>query len=195
MSLTAILRAIETEAAAEAEATLAAAREQAERLVGEAQAAADARVAETLAAAEPGLTAEAVRIVNVARLRLLRRRSELATAAFATAWDEATRRLEGLAEADPGRWAAALRRITAEALAMAGPGASVAVPATETAIVEAVVREHHGRVRALPADAPPGPIVRSTDGRIEIDATLPARLARARVALAGEVAAALGVGT
>lgn len=194
MSLAAILRAIEAEAAAEAEATLAAAREQAGRLVAEAQAAADARVAEALGAAEPGFAAEAVRVVNVARLRLLRRRAELGTAAFEAAWQEARRRLDRLAATDSERWRSALRRITTEALEMAGPGASVALPGVEAPLVEALVAERRATLQALPAGAPPGPMVRSADGRIEVDATLPTRMGRARVMLAEDVAAALGVG-
>jgi len=194
MSLAAILRAVEAEAAAEAEATLSSAREQAERLVADAQAAADARVAEALSAAEPGFAAEAVRVVNVARLRLLRRRAELGTASFEAAWQEARQRLDRLAAMDGMRWRSALRRITTEALEMAGPGASVALPSVEVPLVEALAAERHATLEALPADAPPGPVVRSADGRIEIDATLPTRLGRARVMLAEDVAGALGVG-
>jgi hypothetical protein len=41
---------------------------------------------------------------------------------------------------------------------------------------------------------PAGLVTRSADGRIEVDATLPVRLVRAREQLAGEVAILLGAG-
>jgi hypothetical protein len=77
---------------------------------------------------------------------------------------------------------------------MVGPGASVALPGVEAPLVEALVAERRATLQALPAGAPPGPMVRSADGRIEVDATLPTRMGRARVMLAEDVAAALGVG-
>jgi vacuolar-type H+-ATPase subunit E/Vma4 len=192
MSLTAILGAIEREATAEAEATIGAARDQAARLVTDARTTADARVAEAVAVAEPAFAAEAVRIVNAARLRLLRRRAELGTAAFEAAWHEAGQRLGRLVATNDERWSAGLRAVTAEALEMVGSGASVTVPTGEAALVAALVAAHGGTLVTVDGDAPPGPLVRSRDGRIEVDATLPARLDRARVSLAGDVAAALG---
>lgn len=192
MSLAEILRGIEDESRREAEGTVAAARQQAERLVEAAEAAAQVRIEEAVTAAEPAVRAEAVRIVNAARLRLLHGRAEHTASLCDAAWSEARRHLEALASQRGRRWAAGLRRLTTEALEMTGDGATVAVRAADRRLVAALVAEHGGTLEALADDAPAGPRARSPDGRLEVDATLPARLARARVALAGEVAAWVG---
>jgi vacuolar-type H+-ATPase subunit E/Vma4 len=49
--------------------------------------------------------------------------------------------------------------------------------------------------RETPPAPAPGVLGRSADGRVEVDATLPARLERARVHLAEPVARLLGVDT
>lgn len=190
----AILRSIEEEATLEVERTIEAARKQAAGLVKAADEAAGARARAARAAAEPALRAEAVRIVNAARLRLLHRHAELAAAASEAAWLEARRRLDGITSEDGERWAAALDRLTAEALAIAGSDATVQVRAPDAPAVATRVAAGHGDLVALGDDDPPGPLVRSRDGRVEIDATLPSRLDRARGALAEEIAALLGIG-
>jgi vacuolar-type H+-ATPase subunit E/Vma4 len=183
MSLAAILETIERESMADADRQLQAARAEAARLAAEATAAAERRLAVALAAAEPGLRAEAARVVNAARLRQLRQRSELAAGRSDLAWAEASRRLAAIVAADGPRWHVALGALAREALATAGPDAVIAVRARDVPVVEAVAIENGARLERLPDDAPPGPLVRSADGSLEVDARLEVRLERARAAV------------
>lgn len=193
-----MVRIIAEEADTEAAAIVAAARVRADGLVGEARAAADARLAAALARAEPAIRAEAVRRVNAARLRLLERRAELIAGRTAAVFQLAGERLAEIADgAQPERWRAALGRLAAEAIELAGPGAEVDVRVADAGSIAATVEAAGARLVALGPDraagaANPGVVVRSSDGRIEVDATLPARLERARHRLAETVAARLG---
>jgi vacuolar-type H+-ATPase subunit E/Vma4 len=64
----------------------------------------------------------------------------------------------------------------------------------DAAAIEDLVTVAGGRLDfSDEADLPPGVIVRSADGRLEIDATLPTRLDRARTRLADSTARLLGV--
>src|SRR3990172_3052600 len=136
MSVEAILEQIEAEAAAEATPPLARARAPA-----------------ACGRAEPAIRAEATRMVNAARLRLLERRAELGAAWVEAVFADAAARLEAVAGG-----AAQPRR--ARAPGRLGEG---------------------------------GVVARSSDGRIEVDATIAARLERARARLAEPVARILGL--
>src|SRR3990172_2144206 len=149
MSGEAILRAIETETAAEVERTVGAAGEQAAGLVEAAGRAARAQLDAALAAVEPAIEAEAMRLVNATRLRLLHRRAELAAAASEAAWAEAQQRLSEVVSADGDRWAAALVRLTAAALEIAGPDATVRVRAVDAPAVSAIVAAGQGALETL----------------------------------------------
>lgn len=193
-----MVRIIAEEAEAEAAAIVAAARVRADGLLGEARADADARLTAARARAEPAIRAETVRRVNAARLRLLERRAELVAGRTAAVFQRAGERLAEIADgAEPERWRAALGRLAAEAIELAGPGAEVNVRAADAGWVAATVEAAGARLVALGPDpaagaVPPGVVVRSSDGRIEVDATLPARLERARHRLAETVAVRLG---
>jgi V/A-type H+-transporting ATPase subunit E len=185
MGIDTILESIERDAAEEAEARLASAGEEAARIRADAEASAERRVAAAVAAAEPHLRAEAARVVNAARLALLRRRAELAADRSEVAWREASTRLEAIAAEGGRRWRRALEHLTLEALELAGPGATIRVRPVDRAFVADVARKRRAGVETADPDAPPGPVVRSADGRLEIDATLPARLERARRSFSG----------
>jgi len=173
MSIEAILGQIEAEAAAEAARRLAGARERAAQLVAEAEERSRAQVAAACGRAEPAIRAEATRMVNAARLRLLERRAELGAAWVEAVFADAAARLEAVAGgADEPRWARALERLVEEATALAGP--------------DAIVTAGSG-------DGAAGVVARSSDGRIEVDATIAARLERARARLAEPVARILGL--
>src|SRR3970282_885526 len=99
-------------------------------------------------------------------------------AALGAAWVEAVfadaaARLEDVAGgADESRWARALERLVEEATALAGP--------------DAIVTAGSG-------DGAAGVVARSSDGRIEVDATIAARLERARARLGEPGARILGL--
>lgn len=195
MSVETIVRVIEAEAADEAERIVAAARERARALIDEAEAAAEARVREACERAEPGYRAEAMRLVNAARLRLLEARAEEAANLVEAVFRAAGERLAALA-ADPasGRWQRALERLLEETVRLAGPGAVLCVRPVDAAVARPIAARLGGRLdEALEEGLAPGVLARSPDGRLEVEATLPARLARARVALAEPVARRLGV--
>ena len=196
MSVEAIIRVIETETTGEVDRILAAARERAAALVGEAEAAAQARVRLALERAEPGYRAEAMRLVNAARLRLLERRAEEAAVLVDGVFRAADERLAAIA-ADPAsqRWQEGLDRLLEEAVRLAGQDAVVRTRGDDCPAVARFAERLGGRVEIVadPAMAS-GILARSADGRIDVDATLPCRLARARAALAEPVARGLGVG-
>ena len=173
MGIEAILAQIEAESAAEAARCAADAHERAAAVVAEAEELVRAQVAAVCASTEPEVRAEATRTVNAARLRLLERRAELGASWLDAVFAEAEGRLAAISGgADATRWARALARLSEEASTLAGPGA--------------VVSTGDG-------DGDAGAIARSADGRVEVDATIAARLERARVRLAEPVARILGV--
>ena len=195
MGGTAILEAIEREAAAEAAALLVAARQRAATMVADARAHADAEVRGARAEHEPALQREASRLVNAARLRRVRDRTEADVAVVDRAFALAAERLTTLADDPSGdRWRWALVRLVEEAVAFTGPGSTVRVrPADAAALQDGHVRFDRTAVRLeVEADAAQGFVCRSADGRLEVDGTLPTRLRRARAALASEVARLLG---
>src|SRR3970040_1864650 len=95
MSVEAILEQIEAEAAAEATRRLAEARERAPQLIAEAEEHSRAQVAAACGRVEPAIRAEATRMVNAARLRLLERRAELGAAWGEGGFADAAARLPG----------------------------------------------------------------------------------------------------
>lgn len=193
MSVEAMVRLIAEEAEVEAAAIVAAAQDDAARIVAAARKAADARVAAARALSVPGVRGEGTRLVNAARLRLLERRAERAAERSAAVFEAASERLTRIADgAEPERWQQALGRLAGEALELAGSGAEIQLRANDRGAVAEAVAAVAARVIPLGADAPAGLVVRSTDGRIEVDATLEARLGRARLRLAERVAERLG---
>jgi vacuolar-type H+-ATPase subunit E/Vma4 len=209
MSVEEIVRVVESNAQAEAEAIVATARTSAATLVAAAEAAAEARVREACERAEPGYRAEAMRLVNTARLRLLEQRAARSASLVDAVSEAAAARLAIIA-AEPGgaRWPSALARLMDETAGLIGPGGVLVVRAVDAAaarptatrlgcrleVMGAGVDAGQGAPGAVSAPAP-GVLGRSADGRVEVDATLPARLERARVLLAEPVARLLGVDT
>ncbi len=195
MSVETIVRVIETEAAEEAGRIVVAARERARALIDEAEAAAEARVRQACERAEPGYRAEAMRLVNAARLRLLESRAEETAGLVEAVFRAAEERLNAIAS-DPAaeRWRRALEHLTEEAVELAGPGAVLRVRPVDVTTARPIVERLGCRLENTPESAlAPGVLARSVDGRLEVDATLLARLARARVVLAEPVARRLGV--
>lgn len=171
MSGEAILRSIREESDREVESIAADARARADELLAQARTAADARVRDAVLAAEPMLRADAARRVNAARLRLLHARAERRAGDVALVFDSAARTLEEMSRQDPQRWRAALERLSLAACRQAGEGATL-----EDA------GESGGRLRAV-----------SADGRLSVDASVAARVERARRLLVDEVAEMLAV--
>ena len=194
MGVETILALIEHETDAEVDRLLAAARADADARVRAAEAAAEATIAEACARAEPRLASDAHRRVNAARLRLMERRAAVAAARVDAAFGLAERRLTAIADGtDPERWQAALDRLTREAIAFAGTDAAVEVRDRDAAAIASAAAALAARLVLTPDDAPAGVVVRSDDRRLEVDATLSVRLARARTAQAEAVALALGL--
>lgn len=190
MGLEAMIRLIERESAEEAARLVAEAEARARSIVEGAQASAAASVEAAVERAEPALRAEEVRAVNAARLRLLERRATLAAERVGAVFDAAAARLAALADGSGGeRWRRAVGALARESLAGADPGARVLVRARDAPSVADAAASAGALVELLDGPDPPaGLVVRSGDGRLEVDATLPARLGRARVRLAESVA-------
>lgn len=166
------------------EATLASARQ----LVQE-------RVATASGHAEMEARREAARQINAVRLRLVHRRAELASGALETAFALAGERLDLLASgSNPTRWAGALERLGREGLALTGPGSVIETRAADAPGLALLARELDARVEPLDGPGvPAGVVIHSVDRRIEVDATIPTRLERARASLAGQLARSLGL--
>ena len=191
MSIETMVRAIEAEAAAEAAGLIARARAEVEAIVGEAEALEAEQLVAIRAREEPAARAEAARRVNAVRLRLLQRRASLLAERVTAAYATAEARLAALAAGgEPDRWQASLERLAGEALRLAGPGASILARPPDAAALRALATR--GAIDAqILADEHLGPglVVHAPSGKFEIDATMAARLAAARVRLADEVAA------
>jgi vacuolar-type H+-ATPase subunit E/Vma4 len=197
VSVEAIVRVVEAESVAEAERILAAARTRAADMVAAAEAEAMARVREACERAAPGYRAEGMRRLNAVRVRRLERRASRSAELVDAAAREAGDRLVAIA-ADPGdrRWQAALARLVEETAGLVGPGGVLRVRAVDVSTAQVAAERLGCRVEPFDTggeSAPPGVVGRSADGRIEVDATLPVRLARARVDLAGRIAGLVGV--
>jgi vacuolar-type H+-ATPase subunit E/Vma4 len=196
MSVEAIVLVIEAESAEEAGRILADARERAESLVRDAQAAADARVRTACERVAPGHRAEATRMVNSARFRLLERRAEHWAAVVAAVFGEAEARVDAIAGDPSGkRWQRALERLIGEAVGLVGPEAVIRVRAADAPVAGPIAQHLGARLGADGGRAmPPGVLAMSVDGLVDVDATLPSRLGRARTRLAESVARLLGAG-
>jgi vacuolar-type H+-ATPase subunit E/Vma4 len=196
MGVEEIVQLIEREAAEEAVRLVADADARAATLLEEAEVAARAQVAAACERGEPAIRAEAMRRVNAARLRLLEHRAIAAARRIDAVITTADERLRAIAEgADRRRWAAALERLAIEALEAIGPGAIVRVRVADAPLVAGTVAAGGGRLEPLDGPGvPPG--LQATDPamRIEVDATLAARLGRARTRLAEDMGRALDLG-
>lgn len=191
----AILRTIACAAEQEAQQVLQEADRDAAATLEAARGAVRARVEAACNAAEAGAHVEAARRLNAVRLRLVHRRARVGADALDAAFEAAASRLELLASgAGRARWSAALERYVREALALTGSGSTIETRPVDTETVAAAARALDAgvTVRDDPGLAP-GLIAHSADGRIEVDATLPTRLERARTSLAGQLAASLGL--
>jgi len=187
-----VLRSIALEAHREAESSLAETEAQATALVEAARRSVAARLAAATEVADGKAREEAARMVNEARRRLVHRRAELDAGRIDEVFEAAAHRLDEIASGcDPERWARALQVLTREACERAGLGAMVEVRECDVDLVDPVLATGSPVAGTLPD---PGVRVRSADGRGEVDGTLAARLARARSAMADQVAAALGLG-
>ena len=208
MSVAEIVRVVEASAEAEADGIVAAAHSEAAARVGLAEAAAVARVRAACERAEPGYRAEAMRLVNAARLRLLERRAVRSAALVEAVADAAAERLVAIAaDTDGVRWTRALTRLLEETAGVVGSGGVLVVRSVDLDTARSAAAGLSCRLEpmgcaALPGASAsdlthggpvPGVVGRSADRRVEIDATLPARLDRARIHLAEPVARLLGV--
>jgi vacuolar-type H+-ATPase subunit E/Vma4 len=195
MSVTNIVRQIEAETAVEIGRRLAEADERAAVVQRRARDAVRARVAAEVARAEPAIRAESARRVNAARQRLRDRRAELALDATAAVYAVAREQLDAIAGgAEPERWANALHALLDETLELVGPEPTVRLRDGDADAVVSRVRAVGGRVERLPGESPAGLVAQSSDGRIEVDATIGIRLDRAHARLAEWLAGQLGLG-
>jgi len=137
-----------------------------------------------------------MRLVNAARLRLLERRAEHSAAIVAEAFREAEARLDAIAGDPSGeRWQRALERLIDEAVGLVGPEAVIRVRAAEAPVVGPIAERLGARLdEDGDPEMPPGVLAWSADGLVDVDATLPSRLGRARTRLAESVARLLGAG-
>ena len=197
MGVETMIEAIAAEAAAEAGRLLAEADRRASAIRDSAQAAVDARVTAACERLEPGFRAEAARMVNAARLKLLERRAERAAERIDAIFRQAGRELGRIADGkDQGRWERALAGLLAEALTQVGEGATISCREVDAVVLRRSDAARLAEVTVEPAPGmPPGLLARSGDGRIEVEATVPVRLARARLQLAEPVARLVGLET
>jgi vacuolar-type H+-ATPase subunit E/Vma4 len=199
MSVEAIVGVIGTESTAEAARIVADAGARAVEIVAAAERSVATRVRLASERADPAARAEGMRRVNAMRLRLLELRAEQAAALVDAVFADAAARLDAVASAPAGtaegeRWRIALGSLIAEAVRSAGPDASVTVRRRDHEAARPIVATLGARLADAPRDdVPPGALVESADGRILVDATLPSRLARARVARAEAVVRSLGL--
>lgn len=204
MSVEAIVRVVEEEAAAESDQIIRNARAHATELVAGAEAMAAARVREACDRAEPAYRAEATRQVNAARVRLLEWRAARTAALIDAVIGAATERLAGVVTAPDGaRWHDAIVRLVQETAAIVGPGGILRIRPCDAARTRAVAErlgctlqpfEMDGSRGKGDADALEAGVVGwSADLRIEVDGRLRVRLERARIDLSEPVARLLGV--
>jgi vacuolar-type H+-ATPase subunit E/Vma4 len=203
VSVDAIVRLIGSEATAEAERILSDARDRAADLLEAAEASVVARVGEACARAEPMYRAEAMRLVNAARLRLLEHRAAAAASLVEDVMVGAQARLVAIAEERGERWRGALERLIEETAEIVGHDAEIHVRSADIETARPIVERLDCRLGAIDVGGDTGTadglhagvLGRSADGRIEVDATLGARLARARTTLSEPIARLLGVRT
>jgi vacuolar-type H+-ATPase subunit E/Vma4 len=195
----AIVRAIEAEAEAEARRIVDGARREADERLAAAEAAAEAAVAAAAERLEAELRTELVRAVNAARRRRLDAEAAALVATLQAATEAARAELVALADADEpprrDRWCRALRRWVEEALAVTGRPATIAArPVDLACLAELDDAELDGAELVAEPGLPPGCRVTGRDGRVEVEATLPVRLARAEVRCVETLARVLGLG-
>ncbi len=195
MSVATLVEAIQAEAEAEARAIVDRAAGEAAAIVEAARLRSLERAATARVAADQAARSEAARRVNVLRLGDLGARAGLLADAMEAVFGAAGGEVAAIADGgDPQRWARGLGRLVAEASALAGPGATAAVRDGDAPAVREAAAALGARMEVVvDPTQPAGLVARSVDGLVEVDATLPVRLARAREQLAGEVAARLGV--
>jgi vacuolar-type H+-ATPase subunit E/Vma4 len=192
MGAEAILRAIAEETDRHVEAVLADARRQADDLLVAARRASRERVALAVAAAEPELAAGAAREVNAVRVELLHRRAEASARRLEVVFAEAERRACRLAEHGAARWQAAVRHLAREAILIAGPGSRLRAGTSDLEAVRRAIATLATDVDAdLDPSLPRGLVAESVDRGVEVDGTMPVRLARCRALLGERVAGML----
>lgn len=186
-----LVRLLEREAAAERERLLAGARAEADATVAGARSEAEEHMERQRIRLQAEAATAAVRARSAANLRqsalVLRAKEEEIARVFARAEAELASFV-----GDSRRYPAVLRRLLEEGLRAIGGRAVVAVNPADQAVAEALIAER-SREADLRADpAVKGGVRASTpDGRFVVTNTLASRLARARPALAAEVAAIL----
>lgn len=193
MGAEAILAAISEETARQVETVLSDARREARRALVDARRSIRQRIAAAVVQAEPELAADSARRVNAVRLELLHRRAQVAAERLGAVFASADRRLSTVAATGCSRWQRALERLSGEAVEACGAGSTAWVRPADLMLMgngPATV----AALATLCSDAgmPPGVVALSADGRVEVDATLPVRLARSRSILAERLTAVLG---
>jgi vacuolar-type H+-ATPase subunit E/Vma4 len=175
MALADLITSLKAEAAAQRDAVMAEARERARRIRADAEAEVGRSRAESLARTEREERDSARRAVSAAVMeastRVLDSRARLL---------ERIRRSVDVriqrAPTDPAYLDTLSGELAAALLRMPTGAVEVTVCAELATAVEAAA-EGHAAVRVVPApDGPVGYAVRSADGAVEVDATLPARL-------------------
>ena len=184
-----IIAVIAREADEEATRIIEAAEEQARQLVAQAEAEVQAQVDAAIERQGAHIRGTAQRRVNAVRLGILEQRARDDAARLVGVFEAAETQVMAIAAgSDPDRWQAALTTLCTEALAAVGEGALVRVRARDAEAVSSVADAAGASVEPLADDADSGLVVGSADGRIEVDARLSVRLARARSLLAEAVA-------
>lgn len=195
MGADAILRTIVEETDREVETLLADARRQAVAIDADARRSATESLAAAVSRAEPELAATAARSVNLVRIQLLHRRTQRTAERLDAVMAEAERRLTEIAADAQPRWGAALTRLACEAITTTGDGSTLRARSGDLRLLR---RAFAGSAAGVTYEAdpalPPGIVARSADERVEADATLPVRLARARTLLAERLAVLLEPG-
>lgn len=192
MGADAILRTIAQETDHQVDALLAEARRQAAAIEADARRLAAEALATAMSHAEPELAADAARAVNLVRIQLLHRRAQRTAERLDAVAGEAARQLEEIAVEGKPRWAAALARLACEAIATTGDGSTARVRSQDLRFAGRALDGSgiHAEL-SVDQDLPGGIVATSADRRVEVDATLPVRLARARGLLAERLAALL----
>ena len=184
-----IIAVIQREADAEAKRIIEDAEQQAAQLIADAEAEVQSQIEVATERLGPEIRGASQRRINAVRLRLLEQRARDDAARLVAVFDAAEAQVAAIAAgADDERWAAAVSVLCEEALGSVGEGASVRIRAADADAVSGVAEAWGTDVVSLPDSADPGPVVRSHDGRIEVDARLSVRLERARSLLAEAVA-------
>ncbi len=185
---TELVRLLEREAAAERKRVIAEARAEAEAVLSNARTEAEEHLERQRLRLESERSAAAVRARSTANLRhsalVLRAKEEEIARVFARAEAELASFV-----GDSRRYPSVLRRFLEEGLGTIDGRAVVTVNPADRSVAEALIAEI-GREAELRVDpsVKGGVLVATQDGRFVVTNTLASRLARARAALAAEVA-------